>query len=229
MVHALPTVHSTTYRQILGDGEDVQGSASKDILDGCLCASCGSNDLKLTDSWVGRWFRGTTNTWRLQVRLARCQRCKSRERILPFDALPSKQAGVGLVFACIEESSNRPGTTLVQLVRDLGAKGIGVCRQLLTNWIDGVRARGDDLFQLLRHRAVLAPKGCASTRRLVSFSRFREAARESGFVGSDVGPKDGFSLVLETIQGFEDVEGLAKFGAQKFRQAVLLFRCPVPC
>lgn len=232
-MHVLPTVHSTTYCQILGDGEDLEGRTRVEgeedhILDGCRCARCGSPDLKLMNSWVERWFWGPRETCRLKVRLARCQKCKARERILPFDAFPGKQVGVDVVFACIEEVQNRPGVTFVQLVSDLIEKGIEVSRQLLAHWLAGVRARGEDLFQLLRHRAIQAPKDCAGTRRLVSFSRFRETARESGFVRSEVGPKDGLSLVLETSRAFIDVECLVRFGAEKFRQAVLLFRCPQP-
>ena len=232
-MHVLPTVHSTTYCQILGDGEDVEGRTRVEgeedhILDGCRCARCGSQDLKLMNSWVDRWFWGPRETWRLKVRLARCQKCKARERILPFDALPGKQVGVDVVFTCIEEAQNRSGATFVQLVEDLIEKGIEVSRQLLASWIAGVRARGDDLFQLLRHRAIQAPKYCAVTRRLVSFSRFRETARESGVLRSNACPKDGLSLVLETIRAFINVESLVRFGAEKFRQAVLLFRCPHP-
>jgi len=218
MTHALSSVHSTTYRQLLGDGQGCEGSATHEILYGCVCARCGTGDLTLAASWVLRWFWDLTGQWRLPVRLARCQACKARERILPFDALPGKQAGVEFVFTCVSEVRPLSSEPLVGVVRNLIKKGLRVSRQLLSKWVAGVRARGDDLFELLRHRAVLAPTDCVPTRRLVSFARTRIAARESGIVFDEVGSKDGFALVLETVRAFGDCASLALFGARGFRQ-----------
>lgn len=228
MVHVLPGVHSTAYPEILGDGRGNEGTATDAILEGCFCACCGSRSLRLMLRWVSRWLWLPAVVRRLLVRLARCQSCKARERILPYDALPSKQAGVPLVFECVSEVMRQPDTPLDKVVDGLEQKGIHVSRQLLTSWMEGLRARGDDLFQLLRHRALIAPPGNAPTRRLVSFSQALDAAREARLVESEDKPKDGLSLVFEVVAAFEGVERLARFGAQVFRQAVLLFRPPQP-
>lgn len=180
MVHALPKVYHTRYYSILGDGRDIESTAPKKILRGCVCARCGSGDLKLMKSWVSRWIWLPGGTQRLRVRLARCQPCKARERVLPFDALPGKQAGVDVVVECVAQVVQRSTATFMDVVRDLSKKGLSVSRQLLARWVAGLRARGDDLFKLLRHRALLAPDGCASTRQLVPFARVCIAMRESG-------------------------------------------------
>jgi hypothetical protein len=133
---------------------------------------------------------------------------------------------VQLVFTCVSAVVRQPRATLTQVVDELVESGIDISRQLLTKWMAGVRARGDDLFELLRHRALIAPPGCTPTRRLVSFSQTLDAAREARVVQFEAGPKDGLSLVLEVVGAFERVENLARFGAQVFRQAVLLFRSP---
>lgn len=226
MVYVLPGVHSTAYPGILGDGKGLQGSAGDAILDGGVCARCGSRELELMARWVSRWFWVPGVVQQLWVRLARCRTCKARERILPYDALPSKQAGVRLVFECLSAAVRQPGVALAKVVGGLKATGINVSRQLLVKWIAGVRARGDDLFRLLRHRAVIAPPECAPTRRLVSFAQALDAARDAHLMPVEVGPKDGLSLVLQVVGAFESVERLARFGAQVFRQAVLLFRSP---
>jgi hypothetical protein len=179
------------------------------------------------DRWVSRWFLLPAIVLQLWVRLARCETCKARERILPYDAIPSKQAGVQLVFECLYAVIRQPGATLTKVVEGLKEAGINISRQLLTKWMTGVGARGDDLFQLLRHRAVIAPPGCAPTCRLVSFHQALDVAREARLVKLEIGPKDGLSRVLEVVKAFESVERLARFGAQVFRQAVLLFRSPL--
>lgn len=226
MVHVLPEVHSTTYPEVLGDGKEIEGSATDTILAGCFCARCGCRDLRLMRRWVSRWFWLPGKVLRLLIRLARCLACGARERVLPYDALPSKQAGVQLVFESLSEVMRQPGAALEKVVDALVEKGIKISRQLLTQWMAGVRDRGDDLFQLLRHRALIAPPWCESTRRLVAFHQALDAAREARLVELEVGPKDGLSLVLEVVGAFQGVERLARFGAQVFRQAVLLFRSP---
>lgn len=226
MVHVLPEVHSTTYPEVLGDGKEIEGSATDTILDGCFCARCGCRDLRLMRRWVSRWFCLPGEELRLWARLARCLACGARERVLPYDALPSKQAGVQLVFTCLRAVVRHPGATLAHVVDELVQSGIDISRQLLTQWMAGVRDRGDDLFQLLRHRALIAPPGCEPTRRLVPFHQALDAAQAAGLVPLEVRPKDGLLLVLEVVGAFEGVERLARFGAQVFRQAVLLFRSP---
>lgn len=228
MVHVLPEVHSTSYVAVLGDGKGIEGSATDAILAGCVCARCGSRMLVLTLRWVARWFWSPESVQRLCVRLARCLSCKARERTLPYDALPGKQVGVRFVLECLSEVMRRPGVALDRVVDTLREKGFKVSRQLLSKWIAGVRARGDDLFRLLRHRSLIAPPGCAPTRRLVSFAQALDAARQAhpGPIEVEAEPKDGLSLVLELVGAFETIEGLALLGAQVFRQAVLLFRPP---
>lgn len=226
MVHVLPGVHSTSYPAILGVGRGAEGSSTDLILDGCVCARCGSRDLQLMRCWIPRWLWLLEAMGRLLVRLARCQTCKARERILPYDALPSKQAGVQVVIECVSEVERHPGSRLAQAVEALLARGVRISRQLLAKWIAGIRARGNDLFELLRHRALIAPPGCAPTRQLVSFGRTRHAMMSACVLRNEPGPKDGLSLVLQAIRAFGRFEGLARFGAAEFRQAVLLFRSP---
>jgi len=226
MVHVLPDVESTTYPAKLGSGKGDEGSASNAILTGCVCAGCGGSRLRLMRCWVLRWLCLPGGARRLWTRLARCLDCRARERILPCDALPSKQASVQLVVECVSAVEQRKETSMATVIGDLAAKGIQVSRQLLAKWITGLRARGDDLFRLLRHRALIAPPRCAPTRCLVSFAQALDSMKQAGLLRAEPEPKDGLSLVLHAVRAFEQVEGLARFGAAVFRQAALLFRSP---
>jgi hypothetical protein len=95
LAHVL-TIDSTQYGEVIA-------TASSSILTGCVCASCGSNALVLTGSFVFRGLQsGADNYRQIQIRLARCTVCKHRERILPCDVLPGKVNGAGNIFGALE-------------------------------------------------------------------------------------------------------------------------------
>lgn len=164
---------STAYPALLGRGPDAPGTADASILADCSCAACGDTRLVLTRSWVERGLtRAGGDYERLAVRLARCRRCRRRERILPFDALPGKTHAVHVVVQAVG--------CLAQTGPCAAERRTGFSRQLVAAWARGLAARAADLFVLLRHRAVIATTATARTRCLVRFGAFRQEVRRRG-------------------------------------------------
>lgn len=160
VVH-VPAVECSSYHVAVA-------TAGDEILRGCRCARCGGARIKLTSSWVTRGFTALDGRWhKLAVVLARCQTCAARERVLPCDALPGKVHSVGLVLGAVlaVEHLGRPQGEV--------AREVGVSRQLLRSWCRGLAVRAQDLFELQRHRALVARLDTPRSARLVRFAAFR--------------------------------------------------------
>jgi hypothetical protein len=85
VVHVLPKIDSTTYRQVLE-------AAGEEVLAGCRCAECGGEKFRLTKRWVKRGLRRLHGDGPgvIEVRQAVCRACKHCERVHPLDVLPGK-------------------------------------------------------------------------------------------------------------------------------------------
>jgi len=105
-----------------------------------------------------RKFHGLAAVVILRIAIARCRRCRKRERVLPCDILPGKITGAAVVFAAIR--ARIAGARL----RDVAAK-YGVCILTVRLWVAGVGSRFLGLLDLLRHRAIIG-RGEADRRQL---------------------------------------------------------------
>jgi hypothetical protein len=223
LTHVL-AIDSTQYCEVIA-------TASTSILEGCVCASCGSDELVLTESWVARGLQTGADSYRqVGIRLARCLVCRRRERILPCDALPGKVNSVGNVFGAVE-------AVLAEVPIAEVARRHGVSRACVRKWLWGVGGRYLDLCDLVRHRAMIARPSTRAEGRLVRFSGFLSGAqRARGAEGILPSP------LLGTVPDWEEVRmavqslllcltvlggalGACRLGAELFGQAVLLFRC----
>lgn len=223
MTHVL-TIESTNYGEVMAN-------ASSTILDGCVCASCGSDELVLTERWVFRGLQTGADSYReIRIRLARCSVCKGRERILPCDVLPGKVNSVGNVFGALEAVIE--GVPIAEV-----ARRHGVSRACVRKWFWGAGARYLDLCDLVRHRAMMARPSTRAEGRLVRFFGFLTAAqRETGVEAILPSP------LLGTVPDWKEIRmaaqslllclsvlggalGACRLGAEWFGQAVLLFRC----
>jgi hypothetical protein len=144
VVHVLPKIDSTTYRQVLE-------AAGEEVLAGCRCAECGGETFRLTKRWVKRGLRRLHGgAGEIAVRQAVCRACKHCERVHPLDVLPGKTAAVELPLA-VAEARQCTGATVSAVARQFG-----VMRATVRNWEQGLAARYLDLQELTRHRALLA-------------------------------------------------------------------------
>jgi transposase-like protein len=221
LTHVL-AMDSTQYGEVIA-------TASSSILDGCVCASCGSDELELTGRFVFRGLQTGAESYRqIQIRLARCRVCKHRERILPCDVLPGKVNSTENIFnalAAVDE-----GLPVAEV-----ARRHGVSRACVRKWVCGAGARYLDLCELVRHRAMISGPSTRAEARLVRFSGFLSAAqRETGMAvimpSLDMVPESeerrkavGSLLVCLSVLG--GILGVCRLGAELFGQAVLLFRC----
>ena len=222
MTHVL-AIESTSYEAVLANAED-------GILAGCVCGRCGGDDLKLTNSWVDRGFqtgKGEQGYERIFVRLGVCRRCGSRERILPFDALPGNTNSVANIFEAICEESD--GVPIAEVARNHG-----VSETCVRKWRRGLATRFLDLCPMKRHRAMIASQSTETQARLVSFWAFiQEAHKLEGRASIPSPPvmcieRDEETVALkELISHCTSLGGVletARLGAELFHQPVLLFR-----
>ena len=204
-------------------------NASSSILDRCVCASCGSDELVLTKSYVLRGFQTGADSYRqIRIRLARCTVCGHRERILPFDVLPGKVNSAGNIFGALEAVAEG------EPVADV-ARCHGVSRACVRKWVFGAGARYLDLCELYRHRAMIARPSTRAEARLVRFSAFLSAAQKETGVSPAMPSLDIVSeseergTALASLLGCLSILGgiteVCRLGAELFCQAVLLFRC----
>jgi transposase-like protein len=221
LAHVL-AINTTQY------GEQI-ANASLSILEGCVCASCGSDELVLTESFV---FRGlqteTEGHHQIRIRLARCTVCGHRERILPFDVLPGKVNSAGNIFGALEAVAE--GAPVADV-----ARRHGVSRACVRKWVYGAGARYLDLCELVRHRAMIARPSTRAEARLVRFSAFLSAAQKETGVSPAMPSLDIVSeseergTALASLLGCLTILGgiteVCRLGAELFCQAVLLFRC----
>lgn len=223
LTHVL-AIESTNYGEVIAN-------ASSSILDGCVCASCGSDELVLTKSWVVRGLQTGADSYRqFRIRLARCSVCKGRERILPCDALPGKVNSAGNVFGALEAVIKAVPIAEV-------ARRHGVSRACVRKWVQGAGARYLDLCDLVRHRAMIARPSTRAEGRLVRFFGFLTAAqRETGVepivpspLLGNVPESQAMRMAIESLLLCLTILGGAlcacRLGAELFGQAVLLFRC----
>jgi hypothetical protein len=210
--------------------DEVMANASSLILDGCVCASCGSDALELTGSWVFRGLQtGAESYGQIRIRLARCTACKRRERILPCDVLPGKVNSAGNVFGALEAVAE--GVAIAEVGRRHG-----VSRACVRKWVLGAGARYLDLCELVRHRAMVARPSTRPEGRLVRFYAFLSSAQSetgeaprvpSALLGS-VPESEGMGLatvsLLSCLSVLGGVQEVCRLWAELFGQAVLLFR-----
>jgi hypothetical protein len=215
--------------------DEVMANASSLILDGCVCASCGSDALALTGSWVFRGLQtGAESYGQIRIRLARCTVCKHRERILPCDVLPGKVNSAGNVFGALEAVA--AGVSIAEVGRRHG-----VSRACVRKWFLGAGARYLDLCDLVRHRAMVVRPSTRPEGRLVRFFAFLSAAQREtdtaprvpwallGGVAESEGMYLAMTSLLSCLSVFGGVQGVCRLGAELFGQAVLLFRCLGAC
>ena len=210
--------------------DEVMANASSSILDGCVCASCGSDALILTNSWVIRGLQTDGESYsRIRIRLARCSVCKRRERILPCDVLPGKVNSVGNVFGALEAVVE--GVPIAEVGRRHG-----VSRACVRKWLCGAGARYLDLCELVRHRAMIARPSTRAEGRLVRFFVFLSAAQSKTGVEPTVpspllgtapefeGIRMAVASLLSCLSVLGGALGASRLGSELFGQAVLLFR-----
>lgn len=197
-------------------------------LAGCVCARCGGSSLRLTGSRVRRWLRTCKGLASIEVRLARCRTCGARERVLPCDVLPGKVHAVDFVFEAMRLLVSKRSVRAV-------ARQLRTSRALVRAWRHGLGLRMLELFELLRHRALVAPPSAPASTRLVRLAAFWvEAGRATGRLLPSFDPPRGATDVEVTttaahhlvrlVQELGGPRRAAHDGAGLFRQAVLLFR-----
>jgi hypothetical protein len=197
------------------------------MLDGCVCARCGSDQLSLTGSRVKRSVHSSSGYGWLGVGLARCRQCRARERVLPCDLLPGKVHDVEMVFGAVAEVHQGQAIAAV-------ARRRAVSAACVRKWIGGLVQRVLDRVRLYRHRALLVRGAPLEPAVLVRFWIFVGRARPDLTAES---LSALFPLGLETpertralhalfvvIARSGGVNATARRGAELFSQAVLLFR-----
>lgn len=220
MVHVLG-VQSTGYEAHLAR----EGGRA---LLGCVCARCGGRVLALTRSRVRRWLRTSERLAQIEIRLARCRTCGARERVLPCDVLPGKVHAVDFVLEAMRLLFSKRSVRAV-------ARQLRTSRALVRAWRHGLGLRMLELFELLRHRAIVAPPSAPGSARLVRFAAFWvEAGRATGRLLPTFDPPRRATDVEVTTAAAHHLLGLVEVlggprraaheGAGLFRQAVLLFR-----
>ena len=214
MVHVL-RADSTRYAEALGT-DDLDPT----VLDG-VCAACGGRDFDLTRSWVERGLQTVSGYRPMSVRLARCRHCRMRERILPCDALPGKVNAAENVLAAVAEVHE--GASLKTVGQRHGVSGPCVAK-----WIRGLHHRFLDLALLHRHRAILAEPGASGPHLLVPFGTFTvEAMDGPSALPARAGggeQEEAIGGLLSLLDRLGGPMAAAQLGAERFRQAVLLFR-----
>lgn len=210
------------------DYEALIASAGDAVLAGCRCSGCEESELALTESRVSRKVHGLAAVAILRIAIARCQRCRKRERVLPCDVLPGKITSAPVVFAAV--AARIAGVRLREVARTYG-----VCILTIRLWVAGVGARFLDLPDLLRHRAMIASGQEPETARLVRLSAFvmevtRRCSVEEPRVQTDVRALSAAELataarvLIKLLDQLGGVRAAVTVGADVFRQAVLLFR-----
>ena len=221
LTHVL-AINTTQY------GEQI-ANASSSILEGCVCGSCGSDELVLTQSFVFRGLQsGADNYRQIQIRLARCTVCKHRERILPCDVLPGKVNSAENIFGAL--AAVVEGKPVAEV-----ARCHGVSRACVRQWVCGAGARYLDLCELVRHRAMIAGPSTRAEARLVRFFVFLTAAQREtgvspimptlGVVPESAERRKAVGSMLGCLSVLGGVLGVCVLGAELFGHAVLLFRC----
>lgn len=209
---------------------EVIANASTSILSECVCASCGGDSLELTNSWVVRGVQSGADSYsQMRIRLARCETCGGRERILPCDVLPGKVNSVGNVFGAVEEVVQQVPIAEVARRHD-------VSRACVRKWVYGAGARYLDLCDLVRHRAMVASPATRPEERLVRFFGFLSAAQTkrgvelvlpSPVIGTFPERQEIGTAVGSLLSSLSELGGAlesCRQGAELFGQSVLLFR-----
>jgi len=220
VVHVL-SIDSKRYGAIFSRTDPLPTS---DLLAGCVCFQCGSDQLKLTNSVVNRGLHTEDGFARHDVWLAKCQCCGARERVLPCEALPGKTHSAGNIFGALKDLSAGMSKSEVARVHDSS-------RQNVLKWHNGFHARVLDLASLHRHRAIVAGPDEEGAHLLARFSAFTcEAARRDGqgmkspLPVLDQSPEGVVGAVVGYLDHLGGPQAAAELGASVFHQAVLLFR-----
>ena len=207
---------SSSYAAALASSED-------SVLAGCTCAACGGFELVLTHTWVRRGLQTTVGFSLLDVRLARCQSCGSRERILPSNALPGKTHDAENIFSAI--AAVEGGVDIAEVARRHDVSRAGVRK-----WVRGAAHRYLDLAVLYRHRAMIArpkePPECLLIRFWVLVARLSSGRIPAALshASPEQEERDAVRALVALLEEWGGAIAAARLGAETFAQAVLLFR-----